>query len=61
VRYRVRYMFDLTPNLSLHMMPGLGHPIWARQDRPRLEEDSSREPPFDILVFIPQVLIGWRF
>lgn len=54
-------MFDLTPNLSLHMMPGLGHPIWARQDRPRLEEDSSREPPFDILVFIPQVLIGWRF
>ncbi len=61
IEYRLGYRFDLTSHLSLNVMPGLGHPIWAQHDWPRLEEKSSRESPFDIVVFVPQVLIGWRF
>jgi len=60
VEYRAGYRFDLSSSLSLNVMPGLGHPIWAQQDWPRLVE-KSRESPFDIIVFVPQVLIGWRF
>jgi len=60
IEYRAGYRFDMTSHLSLHVMPGIGHPIWAQHDWPRLEE-KSRESPFDIIVFVPQVLIGWRF
>ncbi len=61
VEYRAGYRFDLTSNLSLFVMPGLGHPVWAQHDWPRLEEKSGRESPFDLVVFIPQVAVGWRF
>lgn len=61
IEYRAGYRFDLTSNLLLHVMPGLGHPAWALHDWPRLEEKSGRESPFDIVVFVPQVLIGWKF
>lgn len=60
VEYRIGYRFDLTSTLSINVMPGLGHPIWAQHDWPRLVE-KSRESPFDLVVFIPQALIGWRF
>jgi len=58
IEYRAGYRFGLPYNLSLNLQPGLGHPVWAQHQWPGLEDKSRVR---DMLIFVPQALIGWRF
>lgn len=61
IEYRAGYRFALPFNLSLNVQPGLGHPVWAQHRWPGLEDKSRSEFIGDMVIFVPQVLVGLRF
>ena len=61
IEYRAGYRFDLPYNLFLNVQPGLGHPVWMQHRWPGLEDKSTPEFIGDMVIFVPQVLVGWKF
>jgi hypothetical protein len=49
------YKFHLTRNLYLHPNPGVGFGIFRTNRPPRFGEDV------DTPIFVPQLILGWRF
>ena len=61
IEYRAGYRIDLNSNISLNLQPGIGHPLWLQHRWPGLEDKSNHEFISDMVIFVPQVLIGWKF
>ena len=61
IEYRAGYRFDPTSSFSLNLQPGIGHPLWLQHRWPGLEDKSNHEFISDMVIFVPQVLIGWKF
>lgn len=60
--YKLGYRLDLGQRIYLNIQPGIGHPVWMQNKWPGVEEYDSF---FDLLrnetIFVPQLMLGFRF
>lgn len=61
IEYRIGYTIPMTSRLNLLLQPGLGHALWMQNPWPDLSHESFGEFVSETLIFVPQVLVGWRF
>jgi hypothetical protein len=58
--YKVGYVFHLSPRLHVIPQPGIGHAVWMQTRWPDFGDGSYGEMVRGSLIFVPQVLVGWR-
>jgi hypothetical protein len=62
VEYKLGYRVDLGRRFYLNIQPGIGHPVWMQNKWPGVEEyDNFFELIRNETIFVPQVLLGFRF
>ena len=62
VEYKLGYRVDMGRRFYLNIQPGIGHPVWAQNQWPGVEEyDNIFELIRNNTIFVPQVLLGFRF
>lgn len=58
--YRIGYAVPLGQRLQLNLQPGIGHAVWMQNRWPGMDHDNLGELITSSLIFVPQVLVGWR-
>ena len=61
VEYKLGYRVDLGRRFHINVQPGIGHPVWLQNKWPGVEYDNQLKFMLDGLIFVPQVLLGYRF
>ena len=62
VEYKLGYRLDMGERFYLNIQPGIGHPVWMQNKWPGVEEyDNFFELIRNETIFVPQVLLGFRF
>ncbi len=62
VEYKLGYRVDMGQRFYLNIQPGIGHPVWMQNKWPGVEEyDNFFELIRNETIFVPQVLLGFRF
>ena len=61
VEYKVGYKWDFAQRFYLNIQPGIGHALWLQQDWPGVDKKPYGEFVKGSVIFVPQVLVGWRF
>ena len=62
VEYKLGYRVDMGKRFYLNIQPGIGHPVWMQNKWPGVEEyDNFFELIRNETIFVPQVLLGFRF
>ena len=62
VEYKLGYRVDMGRRFYLNIQPGIGHPVWAQKQWPGTEDyDNIFEVIRNETIFVPQVLLGFRF
>ena len=61
VEYKLGYRVDLGRRFNINVQPGIGHPVWMQNKWPGVEYDNHLRFILDELIFVPQVLLGFRF
>ena len=62
VEYKLGYRLDIGQRFYLNIQPGIGHPVWMQNKWPGVEEyDSFFELIRKETIFVPQLLLGFRF
>jgi len=61
VEYKLGYRVDLGRRLNINVQPGIGHPVWMQNKWPGVEYDNHLKFIWEGLIFVPQVLLGYRF
>jgi len=60
VEYKLGYRVDLGRRFNINIQPGIGHPVWLQNKWPGVEYDNQLKFMLDGLIFVPQVLLGFR-
>jgi len=60
VEYKLGYRVDLGRRFNINVQPGVGHPVWMQNKWPGVEYDNQLKFMLDGLIFVPQVLLGFR-
>ena len=62
VEYKLGYRLDIGQRIYLNIQPGIGHPVWMQNKWPGVEEyDSFFELIRNETIFVPQLMVGFRF
>ncbi len=61
IEYKLGYRMDLGRRFSLNLQPGIGHPGWMQNKWPGVEYDNYLRFLLDEMIFVPQVLLGFKF
>ncbi len=61
VEYKLGYRVDLGRRFNINVQPGIGHPVWMQNKWPGIENDNHLKSILDEVIFVPQVLLGYRF
>ena len=56
-----RYSDRVERRFHINVQPGIGHPVWLQNKWPGVEYDNQLKFMLDGLIFVPQVLLGFRF
>ena len=60
--YKLGYRVDMGQRFYMNIQPGIGHPVWMQNKWPGVEQHDTF---FDLIrnetIFVPQVLLGFRF
>lgn len=61
--YKVGYKINLLndPNLYLAIQPGIGQALWMQKRRPGMGEKTQWDLFRESIIFIPQVVVGFKF
>ena len=60
--YKIGYRLDLGQRFYLNIQPGIGHPVWMQNKWPGVEKyDSFFELIRNETIFVPQLMVGFRF
>lgn len=61
VEYKLGYRVDMGRRFNINVQPGIGHPVWMQNKWPGVDYDNHLKFILDELIFVPQVLLGYRF
>ena len=60
--YKLGYRIDMGERFYLNIQPGIGHPVWMQNKWPGVEEyDSFIDLLRNETIFVPQLMVGFRF
>lgn len=59
--YKLGYRFKLSSKWHLNLQPGIGHAIWMQNKWPDIEYDSYWDFLTGSVIFVPQLMLGFRF
>jgi len=61
IEYKIGYRWDISPRYYLNIQPGIAHAVFLQQNWP----DVDKKPYLDFvkgsIIFVPQIVAGYRF
>ncbi len=61
VEYKLGYNWNFSQRFQLNLQPGIGHVIWLQQNWPDVQKRPYGEFVRGSVIFVPQVLLGFKF